>query len=63
MTKQKGTDTIVAVCEVWAVELGWDLCVQIDGHGLHRSALCRSGREMLDRAKEWRLMMTEKGWA
>ncbi len=52
MTKAKGDHTLTAVCEVWAVEMGWDLRLQIDGHGLQMSSLCRSGREMVDRADE-----------
>jgi hypothetical protein len=43
MTKVKGDHTMTAVCEVWAVELGWDLRLMIDGHGLQMSSLCRSG--------------------
>ena len=61
MTKVKGDHTMTAVCEVWAVELGWDLRLMIDGHGVRMSSLCRSGREMVDRADEWRAAMIEKG--
>ena len=53
---------MTAVCEVWAVELGWDVRLMIDGHGLQMSSLCRSGREMVDRANEWRAAIVEKGW-
>ena len=31
LTKVKGEQTLTAVCQVWAVELGWDLRVFIDG--------------------------------
>ena len=53
---------MTAVCEVWAVELGWELRLQIDRHGLQMSSLCRSGREMVDRADEWKAAMLEKDW-
>lgn len=36
--------------------------LMIDGHGLRPSSLARSGREMVDRANEWRAAMLEKGW-
>ena len=61
MTKVQDDHILTAVCEVWAVELGWDLRLQIDGRGLQMAALCRSSREMVDRAEEWRAML-EKGW-
>ena len=35
----------------------------IDGHGLQLSSLCLSGREMVDRADEWKAAMIEKGWS
>ena len=63
MTKVKGAHTMTAVWEVWAVGMGWDLAVDHDGHGLQMSSLCRSGRETVDRADEWRTAMLEKGWA
>jgi hypothetical protein len=34
MTKSKGDHTMTAVCEVGAVEMGWDLRLMIEGHGL-----------------------------
>ena len=54
---------MTAACEVWAVELGWDLRLMIDGRGLRMSWLCRSSREMVDRADEWKAAMIEKGWS
>jgi hypothetical protein len=63
LTKITGDRTMTAVCEVWAVEMGWDLRLQIYGRGLHMSSLCRSGREMVDRADEWKAAMVEKGWS
>ena len=60
MTKAKGDHTMTAVCEVWAVEMGWDLRLMIDGRGLQLSSLCRS---MVDRADEWKAAMIEKGWS
>jgi hypothetical protein len=38
------------------------LKLMIDGHGLHMSAVCRSRREMTERADAWRAAMAEKGW-
>ena len=61
MTKVQDDHILTAVCEVWAVEMGWDLRLQIEGRGLQMATLCRSGREMVDRAEEWRAML-EKGW-
>jgi hypothetical protein len=43
--------------------MGWDLRLMIDGNSLQLSSLCRSGREMVARADEWRTAMVEKGWA
>jgi hypothetical protein len=63
MTKVKGDHTMTAVCERWAVEMGWDLRLMIDGHGLQMSSLCRSEREMVDRADEWKAPMLEKEWS
>jgi hypothetical protein len=60
MTQVKGDHTLTAVCAVYAVELGWDLRLTIDGHGLQMSSLVRSGREMVDRADEWRAAMLER---
>ena len=54
MTKINGDHTLTAVCEVWAVESGWDLRLRIDGRGLLMASLCRSGREMVHRAQEWK---------
>jgi hypothetical protein len=60
VTKVKGDHTMTAVCEVWAVELGWDLRLMIDGHGLLMSSVTRSGAEMLARIEEWHCAMIEK---
>jgi hypothetical protein len=62
MTKVEGDHILAAVCEVWAVEMGWDLRLQIYGRGLQMASLCRSGREVVDRADEWKAAMVEKGW-
>ena len=62
VTKPKGDRILKGVCEVWTHEMGWELRLMIDGHGLQMSSLCRSGREMVDRADEWRAAMIEKGW-
>ena len=62
MTKVKGDRTLMAVCEVWTVEMGWDLRLMVHGHGLGLASLCRSDREMADRAEEWQRAMIEKGW-
>ena len=62
LTKVKGERTLTAVCQVWAIELGWDLRVFID-EALMKSHVCRSGREMVDRAEYWRAAFEVKGWA
>ena len=61
LTKVKGEQTLTAVCRVYAVELGWDRQVFIDGV-LMKSHLCRSGGEMVDRAEYWRAAFEVKGW-
>ena len=61
MTKVQDDHILTAICEVWAVEMGWDVRLQIEGRGLQMAAFCRSSREMVDRAEEWRAML-EKGW-
>ena len=60
LTKVQDDRFVTAVCEVWAVEIGWDLRLQIEGRGLQTAALCRSSREMVDRAEEWRAMLRKK---
>jgi hypothetical protein len=62
MTKVKGDHTMTAVCKVWAVEMGWELRLMIDGHGLQLASLCRSGREMVDRADDWKAAMLSAWW-
>ena len=42
LTKVQDDHILTAVCEVWAVETGWDLRLQIEGRGLQMAALCRS---------------------
>ena len=34
VTKPKGDHVLTAVCEVWTHEMGWELRLMIDGHGL-----------------------------
>ena len=60
LTKVKGDHTLTAVCECWAVELGWDPRLMIDSHNLQMSSLGRCGRELVDRADEWKAGMVEK---
>jgi hypothetical protein len=55
LTQVKGDHTMTAVCECWAVEMGWDLRLMIDGHGLQLASLCRSGRE-------WSIALTSGAW-
>jgi hypothetical protein len=62
LTKQKGTDSLSAVCEVWSHEFGWELRLVIDGHGLQMSSVVRSAEEMVATSDAWRAAMTEKGW-
>jgi hypothetical protein len=33
MTKQKGDRVLSAVCETWSHPFGWELRLEIDGHG------------------------------
>jgi hypothetical protein len=42
--------------------MGWKLRLMIDNHGLQMSSRYRSGREMVDRADEWRAAMIAAGW-
>lgn len=51
MTKQKGDQVLTAVCEVWAVEMGWELRLMTDGHGLQLSSLSA-------RAAKWSIAPT-----
>jgi len=57
-----GEQTLTAVCQVWAVELGWALRVFLDG-ALVQSHVCRPGGEMVDRAEFRRAAFEVKGWA
>src|SRR3954471_13339684 len=52
LTKVKGDRTLTAVCQVWAVELGWNVRVVVEASIIH-SSLCRSGAEMIERAEFW----------
>jgi len=51
MTKVKGDHVLTALCGVWAVEMGWELRLMIDNHGLQMSSLCRPCREMMERCR------------
>jgi hypothetical protein len=62
VTKAKGDHTLKAVCEVWTHEFGWELRLMVDGDGLQRSSVAKSGTEMLTRVEEWHRAMIEKGW-
>jgi hypothetical protein len=62
VTKSKEDRTLWTHCEVWSHQFGYELKLMIDGHGLHMSAVCRSRREMTERADAWRAAMAEKGW-
>jgi hypothetical protein len=62
LRKRKGDHAVTAVCEVWTHPFGWELRLQVDGHGLMMSSMARSGEEMLARVEEWRAAMLEKGW-
>jgi hypothetical protein len=61
MTKQKGDHPDGGVRSLGRRD-GLGFALMIDGHGLRHASLCRSGREMIDRADEWRAAMIEKGW-
>ena len=62
MTKQQGDHTSTAVCECWVVDLGWNLRLMIDGHGLLLSSIARSGRELVDTVEKWKATMIAHGW-
>jgi hypothetical protein len=63
MTKQKGDRALSAVCETWSHPFGWELRLEIDGHGLQMSSVVRSAEEMLTTADTWKAAMLEKGWS
>ncbi len=63
MTKPKADHTLTAVCEVWTHPLGWELRLEIDGHGLQLSSVVRSARELQHTADHWHAAMIEKGWS
>ena len=48
---------------MWAVELGGDLRLMIDGHGLQMSFVVGSADEMVATSEKARAAMIEKGWA
>jgi hypothetical protein len=62
VTKPKGDHVLSAVCETWSRPFGWELRLQIDGHGLQMSFVVRSAGEMLRTVEEWQTAMLEKGW-
>jgi hypothetical protein len=62
VTKAKDDRSLRAVCEVWTHQFGWELRIQIDGHGLMMSSVAKSGGEMIERVEEWHRAMLEKGW-
>jgi hypothetical protein len=61
LANSKGDHALSAVCELWTHPFGWELRLQVDGHGLQRSSVVRSAAEMLKTVDEWRLAMLEKG--
>jgi hypothetical protein len=54
LTKQKGSDLLSAVCEVWSHEFGWELRLMVEGHGLRMSWVVRSAGEMVATSDAWR---------
>jgi hypothetical protein len=62
MTKAKADGVLTAVCELWNHELGFELRLMIDGHGLQMSSVVRPG-EMFDQIESYQAAMLEKGWS
>ena len=52
--KWSGTRTLVAVCEVWSHQLGWELRLTTDGYALETSAICRSADALHTTIERWR---------
>lgn len=63
LTKRKGERIIAAACQTWTHPFGWELRLEIEGHGLQMSAVVRSGQERSETADRWKAAMLEKGWS
>jgi hypothetical protein len=63
LSKRKGNATLKAVCQTWSHPFGWELRLEIDGHGLQMSSVVRSADEMRATADTWKGAMLEKGWS
>ena len=62
MTKPKGDHALSAVCELWTHPFGFELRLQIDGHGLQMTTVLRSAPEVVKTVEAWRAAMLAKGW-
>jgi hypothetical protein len=62
LTKPKGADTLSGVSELWTHPFGWELRLQVDGHGLQMSSVVRSAPETVQSVENWRAALLEKDW-
>jgi hypothetical protein len=54
---------LLAVCELWTHQFGWELKLVVNDGQLQRSQVCRSQNEVLETADLWKTAMVGKGWA
>ena len=58
-----GSRTLIAVCEVWSHQLGWELRLTTDGYGLETSAICRSANALHTTIERWRAGISQRAGA
>lgn len=59
--KDRSGRQLEAICTLRTHPLGWELVLSVNG-GLHRSEVCRSNDEILDRVQSWRTALIDRGW-
>ena len=63
MTKPKGIQPHLAVCETWTNPDGWELRLTLDGHSMPTTTVVRSADEMRALLETWRTTLLETGWS
>ena len=58
-----GSRTLMAVCEVWSHQLGWEVRLTTDGYGLETSTICRSADALHTTIERWRAGISRRAGA
>ena len=61
MNRLNGQD-MTAVCEVWRDASGWEVRLQITGHGVLASTIVSTVLDVMETSARWQAAMTALGW-